>query len=130
MQDALLSWHFKRKRPISCKIVLRITETSGRLRQSTYPEYRVFLRVHNAYIERCVPGAIAREGVPRIDPDNIEAVLEEIERDPTISIRMISRGTGISTATVHRSLREQQYYPCHFRKVQDLPLTDYEKNIL
>ncbi|GBP09323.1 hypothetical protein EVAR_5757_1 [Eumeta japonica] len=39
-------------------------EDRGGLRQSTYPDYRVFLSVHNAYINGYVPGTIAREGVP------------------------------------------------------------------
>ncbi|GBP27823.1 hypothetical protein EVAR_94227_1 [Eumeta japonica] len=65
-----------------------------------------------------------------IDPDNIEAVLLKIERDPTTSIRMISRRTGISTATLHRSLHERRYHLYHFRKVQDLLPIDYEIRVL
>ncbi|GBP55402.1 hypothetical protein EVAR_45724_1 [Eumeta japonica] len=33
-------------------------------------------------------GRFVREGLPRIDPDNIEAELEEIERDPTARVNL------------------------------------------
>lgn len=43
-----------------------------------YPDYRVILRVRNAYMEGRIPGTTRQEGVPRNDPDRVEQVLGEV----------------------------------------------------
>lgn len=92
-----------------------------------HPDYRVFIRVHNAYCEgrisslRGIGGA--SEGRPRQDFD--DEVLDEINDDPSTSVRTISRRTGVSKTTVHRILKRYQLHPFHVQRVQTLLPRDY-----
>lgn len=91
-----------------------------------HPDYRVFIRVHNAYSEGRIPGSGvggASEGRPRISND--EAVLNIVNEDPSISVRVLSRRAGMSTRTVHRILKRHELYPYHFQRVQTLLPRDY-----
>ncbi|CAK1598961.1 unnamed protein product [Parnassius mnemosyne] len=81
-----------------------------------YPDYRVYLRVQNAYMEGHIPGSSRPEGVPRIDPDQIEQILGELQRDPSTSTRAIGRRTGLSHMSVHRILQAEGVHPYHVKK--------------
>lgn len=86
-----------------------------------HPDHRVFVRVHNAYTEGRIPGTGeggASEGRPRVYNDDV--ILHLVEQDPTTSVRVIARRTGISTRTVHRVLQRHELYPYHFQRVQSL----------
>lgn len=83
-----------------------------------YPDYRVILRVRNAYMEGRIPGTTQQEGVPRNDPDQVEEVLAEVQRDPSTSLREICSRTGLSHTSVHRILRAEGYHPYHVKKGQ------------
>ncbi|GBP48189.1 hypothetical protein EVAR_27576_1 [Eumeta japonica] len=53
-------------------------------RARLHPDYRVFIRLHNAYVEGRIPGQRGGEGRPRLDND--DDVLDEIEDDPSTSV--------------------------------------------
>ena len=55
-----------------------------------YPDYRVFLRVQNAYMEGRIPGTNRREGTPMIDTGRAERVLEAVQREPSECTRGIA----------------------------------------
>lgn len=101
----------------------------GGIQPQTYPDYRVFLRARNAYMEGRIPGTSRPEGVPRIGPDQIEEVLEEAQRDSATSTRAISRRTGLSHMSVHRILQAEGMHPYHVKKVQDLLPVDYPRRV-
>ncbi|GBP84852.1 hypothetical protein EVAR_100611_1 [Eumeta japonica] len=46
----------KENAPLAASFYKEQLERRAGLRQSTYPDYRVFLRVHNGYIEGRIPG--------------------------------------------------------------------------
>lgn len=117
----------------NARLAARLYRTQGTrrggLQPETFPDYRVFLRVHNAYMDGRLPGASNREGTIRRNPEHVETVLEEVIADPSTSTRAISRQTRISQPTVQRILRQQNYHPYHIRKVQDLLPTDHRKRV-
>ncbi|CAH0728832.1 unnamed protein product, partial [Brenthis ino] len=51
------------------------------------------------------------------DPYLVDAVVEEVERDPSVSVRGIERRTGISKSLAHRILQQEDYHPYHVRKL-------------
>ncbi|KAJ8704337.1 hypothetical protein PYW08_013061 [Mythimna loreyi] len=74
-----------------------------------HPDYRVFIRVHGCYSEGRLPGSgvggTSSGRIARLDVE--EAVLEEIENDPSTSTRTIARRTGIGKSTVHDILKKK-----------------------
>lgn len=54
------------------------------------------------------------------------AVVEAVEHDPTRSVRDIAREVGIPSTIVHRILREENFHPYHYTKVQALEERDYQ----
>lgn len=101
----------------------------GGRQPDSYPDYRVFLRVHNALMDGRMPGTVRREGQSRLRLDRVDEVLEEIERDASTSTRAISRRTGIPQPSVHRILRQAGLKPYHIQKVQELVTADYQKRL-
>lgn len=71
-----------------------------------YPNYRVFLNTHNTFMAGRIPGrSSSHEGIPRMDPDVMDLVVEQVERDPSTSTRAISRRTGVPRTTVMKILK-------------------------
>lgn len=92
-----------------------------------YPDHRVFLRVSNSYLEGRIPGSGNREGRPtRVD--ELE-VLARVEEDPSISVRRISRSSGVARSTVHRILKHNNFHPYHVQRVQALLPADYQRRV-
>lgn len=91
--------------------------------EERFPDHRLFIRVHNAYVEGVRPGMPVRAGRPLLDVD--DEVLAAMEEDPSTSVRQISRNTGLARTTVHRALRRQQLHPFHIQRVQALLPQDY-----
>lgn len=86
-----------------------------------HPDYRVFIRVHNAFSEGRMPGAGVggnAEGRPRRHHD--DEVLDLVTADPGTSVREISRVTDIEPRSVHRILKRHQLHPYHYQRVQTL----------
>lgn len=86
-----------------------------------HPDYRVFIRVHNAFMEGRFPGTGiggASEGRPQ--RHNAAEVLEIVAEDPGTSISVITRRTGIPQKSVHRILKRHELYPYHYQRVQTL----------
>lgn len=95
-----------------------------------FPDYRVFLRVHNAYMEGVLPGTHApRAGRPVVRFDNEERILRELRLDPGISQRQISRNLAISRSVVQRIIKRQGYHAYHVKRVQALLPADYEPRV-
>lgn len=73
-----------------------------------FPDYRVFMRVHNAYMEGTLPGEhAARTGRPVVRFDNEEQILRQLRLDPGISQRQISRNLGIPRSTVQLIIKKK-----------------------
>lgn len=104
-------------------------ERRGGPQPERFPDYRMILRVHNAYLEGRSPGTRDGRMARMPNPDVVDAVVEEVERDPSTSVRIMSRRTGISKSQVHRTLRSVGYHPFHIRKVQQLKPEDYNRRI-
>lgn len=95
-----------------------------------HPDYRVFTRVHIAFSEGRMPGTGvggASEGRPRRHRD--DEVLEAVRANPELSIRELSRGTGVDTRTVGRILHRHELHPYHYQRVQTLMTRDYEPRV-
>ncbi|CAK1591656.1 unnamed protein product [Parnassius mnemosyne] len=88
-----------------------------------YPDYRVFINVHQAFSEGRMPSNRSSAGRPRLDRD--EEVLKEIENDSTTSVRAIEEATGIPKSSAHRILKRHKLHPYHYRRVQTLLPRDY-----
>lgn len=99
-----------------------------------YPDYRVFIRVHQCYREGRFPGrgvGGAAEVGQLINPQHEEIVLHEIEADETTSTRAIARRTGVPKSTVHRILKKRfQLYPFHVTRVHTLLPRDYNARVI
>lgn len=94
-----------------------------------FPDHRVFINTHNAYIEGRIPGRARREGIPRAVPERFERVIQDIQRDPSMSTRQISVRTGIPRMSVQRVLRSVGYHPYRIKKVQSLHPADYTARV-
>lgn len=94
-----------------------------------YPDHRLFLRTHNAYMEGRIPGKSGRLSEFPTD-ERVDAVLNEVQGDSSTSVRMVSRRTGIPKSSVHRILQVESYHPYHIQKVQELKPEDYPKRVL
>ncbi|CAH2097779.1 unnamed protein product [Euphydryas editha] len=73
-----------------------------------HPDYRVFIRVHGCFSEGRIPGSGvggASAGRPVISNDE-EIVLDEIERDSSVSTRTLARHTGISKSRIQRIFKK------------------------
>lgn len=92
-----------------------------------YPDYRVFLRVNNAYMEGRIPGVRNANGRPRRVDERL--VLAEVNEDPSTSVRAISRRTGIARSTAHRILRRNNLHPYHVQRVQALLPADFPRRM-
>ncbi|KAJ8728535.1 hypothetical protein PYW07_006231 [Mythimna separata] len=95
-----------------------------------HPDYRVFIRVHNALLDGRILGTGvggASEGRP--PQVNDEIIIREIEEDSSVSIRVIAQRTGIPRSTVHRVLKRYRYHPYHVQRVQTLTSRDYPQRV-
>ncbi|GFV72290.1 uncharacterized protein LOC103512048 [Trichonephila clavipes] len=61
--------------------------------------------------------------------DAEDRVLQELERNPSTSTRVVSRETNIPQATVWRNEHDEGLHPYHLQRVQALELGDYTKRM-
>ncbi|GFT86126.1 DUF4817 domain-containing protein [Trichonephila clavipes] len=61
--------------------------------------------------------------------DAEDRVLQELERNPSTSTRVVSRETHIPQATVWRIAHDEGLHPYHLQRVQALELGDYNKRM-
>lgn len=98
-----------------------------------FPDYRVFIRVHNSYTNGRLPGQHGgRDGRGQQVVENVRErnqVLAEIQRDRSTSQRRISRAIGIPRSRVQRILKKNKLRPYHIKRVQDLIPGDFEKRV-
>ncbi|CAH0720539.1 unnamed protein product, partial [Brenthis ino] len=96
-----------------------------------HPDYRVFIRVHSCYSEGRIPGSgVGGSSAGRIaNPDFEDMVLQEVEQDPSTSIRAVARRTGISKSTVHSILKRYKLHPFHVTRVQTLQPRDFHSRL-
>lgn len=92
------------------------------------PNHQVILRLDSAYREGRIPGIQNAAVRPRTIDNDI--VLEEVEQDPSTSVRLIERRTGIPKSSVQRILNRHLYHPYHIQKVQTLIPSDYIKRVI
>lgn len=81
-----------------------------------HPDYRVFQNVHASYSEGRLPSVRTSGGRPQRDYDDI--VLNEIQNDPSTSVRAIEIATGVSKSNAHRILKRYKLHPYHVQRVQ------------
>lgn len=67
-------------------------------------------------------GGVAEGRPPTVDE---HIVLEEVAQDPSTSVRVIQRRTGISKSTAHAILKRYQLHPYHVQRVQTLLPRDH-----
>ena len=97
-------------------------------RRGRFPDHRVFIRVHNAYIRGEIPGAVRRDGRHRNDDHDEDVVAMALE-EPSTSIRCISRDSGVSKSTVQRILQRYKLHAYHVQRVQALLPNDYAPRV-
>ncbi|GBP19966.1 hypothetical protein EVAR_11356_1 [Eumeta japonica] len=88
-----------------------------------YPDYRVFIHVHQACLEGHLLSDRRNAGRSRSERD--EEVLNQIENDSTISIRAIEAATRIPKGSAYRILKRHGLRSYHYRHVQKLLPRDY-----
>ncbi|CAH2092053.1 unnamed protein product [Euphydryas editha] len=73
-----------------------------------FPDHRVFMRLHNFFLEGVIPSFRGREP-GRVNRDDEDVILEELRRDPTTSQRQLARRTGdcVRKSTSERNLRRK-----------------------
>lgn len=92
-----------------------------------HPDHRVFINVHQSYSQGRLPSAHTAGGRPRGYEENV--VLNEVENDPSTSLRAIERATGIPKSIAQRILKRCDYHPYHVQRVQNLLPRDYAPRI-
>lgn len=75
------------------------------------PDHRVFIRVHNSYMQGEISGATHRLGRPKHDEEDVLTLVRE---DPS------TRTSEISRSTVHRLFDRHSPHACHVQGVQAL----------
>ena len=96
------------------------------------PHRQMFVRVHQRLRESGSFNKLTAEnGRPRTvtTVEAEEAVLYEIEQNPTTSTRKIAANVNISHPTVFRILKNQLLYPYHIQRVQALLPGDYPQRM-
>lgn len=58
-----------------------------------------------------------------------ENILEMVEDDPTISTRAIATQVDVSHSKVWKTIRQEQYYPYHYQRVQALQPEDHPRRV-
>lgn len=106
---------------------------AARLYAERYPNrtpttYEIILRAVNAYREGRNPGQRGSQGRPQTVDDDV--VLEQVTEDPSTSVRLIERRTGVPKSSAQRILKRHQYYPYHIQRVQTLLTSDYARRIV
>ncbi|CAF4865459.1 unnamed protein product [Pieris macdunnoughi] len=77
-----------------------------------FPDYRVFMRVHNTYMEGVLPGQKAlRAGRPLVQFENEDQVLMEANLDPDKASTGHIRNSGSPRSTVQHLFKESKYLP-------------------
>jgi hypothetical protein len=101
-----------------------------------YPERRipsrgVFTRIHQTMRETgCLPSVAVqseREVVRTINTR--ENILEMVQRSPRLSTRRMASRIGVSHMQVWRTLREDDLYPYHDQRVQQLEPGDHDQRM-
>lgn len=92
------------------------------------PHHNIFTRLHQRLMEHgsfrprtADNGRAFTVATPQIE----EAVLNEMDENPSLSTRRIARTLNISKSTVWRILKRQQLYPYHIQRVQALLPRDF-----
>ncbi|KAL4720333.1 hypothetical protein ACJJTC_018081 [Scirpophaga incertulas] len=80
-------------------------QNGGGPQPETWPDHRMILRVHNSYMEGRLPGRRSGRPSEMSDPDTVQSVVEEVVRDPSVSVRTIERRIGIPKSQAHRILK-------------------------
>lgn len=104
-------------------------QNRGDPQPEAWPDHRMILRVHNSYMEGRIPGRRTGRPSQMHDPGTVESVLEEVARDPSVSVRTIERRIGIPKSRAHRILQQEGFHPYHIQKVQQLKPADYPRGV-
>lgn len=95
-----------------------------------YPDHRVFINTHITLMAGRIPGrGGSREGVPRVDPDRREIVLDEVRGNPSTSTRAMARNLNLPRSSIQKILHEEGYHAYHIQRVQALLPTDYQLRV-
>lgn len=84
--------------------------------------------MQNSYSRGRLPGGPNIDG-GRPQGRNVHAVVGQVTEDPSTSVRVIERRTGIPKSTAHRILKKLRYHPYHVQKVQSLLSRDYAPRV-
>lgn len=114
---------------LAARLYREQVQRRGGPQPETYPDYRVILRTHNAYIEGRIPGSRGHRENHQ-DFERTDVVVEAVQTDPTTSIRTIARQTGISRSSIQRTLKVKMFHSYHVQKVQELRPADYSKRLV
>ncbi|KAJ8963856.1 hypothetical protein NQ317_004702 [Molorchus minor] len=112
--------------------VAAVREYGRRFPQRRVPERRIFVRVHRNLMENGSFRRLRGQGRP-VGNYNNELVLDQIQENPQINIRTLSRNMHIPRTTViklvGRMLQIQGLHPFHYQRVHDLKPEDYPARI-
>lgn len=96
------------------------------------PHSQMFIRLHqrlseNGSFKKLTGNNERPRTVATVEAE--EAVLNQIEEDPTTSTRKIAEAVNISQSTVSRILKRELLYPYHLQRVQALLPGDFPKRL-
>ena len=100
---------------------------------TTYPERRHPCRKMFCNIEKCarVHGVLERTKRSKrktvTNDDNAIIALAHFEKNPYTSIRSVATDTGLSTHSINRITKKNNYHTYKIRKVQQLRVIDEER---
>lgn len=83
--------------------------------------------MHASYSEGRLPSARTSGGRPQGNYD--VKVLNEVENDPSTSVRAIEIATGVAKSTAHRFLKRYDFHPYHGQRVQSLFTRDHAPRV-
>ncbi|XP_071054645.1 uncharacterized protein [Onthophagus taurus] len=113
------------------KVLTRTCDTfAARYPQKRKPSPNTLKQIiYNFKTHGSVKGKVLKKK-PIVDNENVEiAVLGYFNAYPTISLRQVSKESGLSKSSIHRILKKHKYHPYSISIVQHLRDTDFARRV-
>jgi hypothetical protein len=106
-----------------------VIEYRRRFPQRVVPDHRVFARSYNRLANGTIFNRLEAGRVERRNVRENEDIINLFRRDPGISTRRAALRLGVPKTRILKVLRNENFHPYHFSKVQELLPQDYGRRV-